>query len=77
MFFGRTGGGGGGWGRGLGGLLRCFLGGGGCLLFGWLFVRGVSFLFCFPWAAFSASLSNICSFCLSRKKKIKLHSSLS
>ena len=41
---------------------------GGCgLLFGWLFVRGVSFLSCFPWAAFSTPLSNICSFCLSKK----------
>ena len=42
----------------------------GCyLLFGWLFVRGVSFLSCFPWAAFSSPLINICSFYLSKKKK--------
>ena len=40
-----------------------------CLLLGCLFVREVSFLSCFPWAAFSAPLSNICSFSLSKKKQ--------
>ena len=43
----------------------------GCyLLFGWLFVRGVSFLSFFPWAAFAAPLSNICPFYLSKKKML-------